>query len=164
VLWPSTRSASSSDPMGKADPWAKRIYHRQVRVAGLNWSRIDPGVVVRPHERTRPHGRNAFSTSLFRRGGLRSTRATSRVSRPRHRHSKPRLFVQAPRAADPIHGASTQPHDTLTSRNDAARVFSVRTRDRTPRSERPSNATDRILRDDPASLKGWARPYSHTSL
>jgi hypothetical protein len=60
--------------------------------------------------------------------------------------------------------APRRAHDKLTSRNDAARVFSVRTRDRTPRSERLSNATERILRDDPASLKGWARPYSHKSL
>jgi hypothetical protein len=48
-----------------------------------------------------------------------------------------------------------QPLDTLTSRSDAASVVSVRTRGRTPRSVRVSNATDRILRDDPAWLKGW---------
>jgi hypothetical protein len=110
----------------------------------------------RPHERGRPHGRNAFSTSLFCRGGSKSTSATARVPRPRHRHSKLRLPVQAPRPAAPIHGASTQPHDTLTSRIDAASVVSVRTLGRTHRSKRLSNATVRILSDDPGSVEGLA--------
>jgi hypothetical protein len=94
-----------------------------------------------------------FSGGVFSGGAPKSTSATSRVPRLRRRHSKPRRSVQAPRGAAPIHDASTQPHDTLTSRNDAASVVSVRTRGRTPRSERLSNATVRILRDDPASLR-----------
>jgi hypothetical protein len=120
--------------------------------------------VLGPHERGRPHGRNAFTTSLFSRGGSRSTPATSPVPRPRHRHSKRRLPVQAPRAIGLTHDASMQPHGTLTSRSHAATIFWARIRGRSPRSNRMSNATVRILRDDPASLRGWARPYSHKSL
>jgi hypothetical protein len=99
-----------------------------------------------------------FSAPFFSRGGSRSTPATSPVPRPHHRHSKRRLPFQSPRAIGLIHGASTQPHGTLTSRNDAASVVSGRTRGHTLRSERLSNATERILKDHPARLKGRCHP------
>jgi hypothetical protein len=113
------------------------------------------GVVVRPHERTRPHGRNAFSTSLFRRGGLRSTRATSRVSRPRCRDPMRWPSLRARYEARRLDGASTQQRDTLPSRSHAATIFLARIRDRSPRSNGMSNATVRILSDDPGPVEGF---------
>jgi len=60
------------------------------------------------------------------------------------------------RAVDPIHGASTQQRDTLTSRSHAATIFWARIRGRSPLSEGISNATVRILSDDPGPFEGLA--------
>jgi hypothetical protein len=78
-----------------------------------------------------------------------------RVPFPRLRGSVLRQLAQARRGAGGLPGASTQPHDTPAIRSHAAIVCWARTRGRRPRSVSVSNATDRILRDDPAWLKGW---------
>jgi hypothetical protein len=109
-----------------------------------------------PHEGRRPHGRNAFSTSLFCRGESRSTPATSRVPFPRCPGPMPPLSLQARYEARRLDGASTQQRDTLTSRSHAATIFWARIRGRSPHSNRMSNATVRILSDDPGPFEGLA--------
>jgi hypothetical protein len=96
------------------------------------------------------------STPFFSHGGSKSTSATSRVPRQRRRDPMRWLSLRARGEARRLDGASTRQRDTLTSRSHAATIFLARIRGRSHRSNRMSNATVRILSDDPGSVEGLA--------
>jgi hypothetical protein len=97
-----------------------------------------------------------FSTPFFSHGGSKSTSAISRQRHQRCRDPMRGLSLRARCEARRLDGASTQQRDTLTSRSHAATIFWARIRGRSPRSNRMSNATVRILSDDPEPFEGLA--------